>query len=98
MRDAVVREDVEAAAQHLGEHAAGVDLRRRQAVAQLLGFSFEGNPQEAGVQVDIHPLRIGPDRVAGMEGGVGLRHDPMHTAESIDDEVVRALFAHIFEE
>src|ERR1700694_3420494 len=66
--DAVGFGNVILAAQHLGQDARGVNLRRiggRQFPAGL-SLGLESDPEEAAVQVDIHHLIVRPDRHSGV--------------------------------
>src|SRR5581483_7386213 len=92
--DAISGRDVIAAAQHLRQGAARVDLRRRQIFFQILRLAFKRNPQKAGIEIDVCPFRVCPDRPSGVKRGIGFEHDPMHPAEAVDHEVVRVIVAY----
>src|ERR1700691_278074 len=82
-------------AEHLGEDARGMDLRRirRRQVAKL-GLRLEGDPQKTAVQVHKDTLAFRPHRIACVIGDIGLRHNAEHLAKTIDQEMIAMVLLH----
>src|SRR5205823_365101 len=78
--------------------AAGVNLRRRQVFFQVLRLAFERDPQETGIQVQVYPPRVRPNRSARMIGTIALGHNAVDAPEAIDYIVISLLVADIFEQ